>query len=147
MARHFSHELQLRRPPRLTSFAATSNTVERHQKLFRDNELAAQVFHDVTTRLAELLELNIAQQRLDSTHVFSHMARFGRIKLMAVAIQATCSRVVRGASRSVPPPLPTGRVATVRRGQAEDSPYADMTGRSSYKAMVTIFSQECELIW
>jgi len=30
-----------------------SRTVERYQKLFRDNELATQIFHDVTTRLAE----------------------------------------------------------------------------------------------
>jgi hypothetical protein len=35
----------------------SSRTVERYQKLFREDELAAQVFHDVTTRLAEKLEL------------------------------------------------------------------------------------------
>jgi len=63
-----------------------SRTVERYQKLFRDHELAARVFHDVTTRLADELERDIARQRLDSTHVFSHMASFGRTKLMAVAI-------------------------------------------------------------
>ncbi len=30
-----------------------SRTLERYQKLFRDNDLAAQVFHDVTTGLAK----------------------------------------------------------------------------------------------
>ena len=74
-----------------------SRTVERYQKLFRDNDLAALIFHDVTTRLAESLELNISQQRLDSTHVFSHMASFGRTKLMAVAIKRFLTQVRRHA--------------------------------------------------
>ena len=77
-----------------------SRTVERYQKLFRDNDLAALIFHDVTTRLAESLELNISQQRLDSTHVFSHMASFGRIKLMAVAIKRFLTQVKRHAPES-----------------------------------------------
>jgi Transposase DDE domain len=149
-----------------------SRTVERYQKLFRDNELAAQIFHDVTTRLAESLELNIAQQRLDSTHVFSHMARFGRIKLMAVAIKRFLTQVKRHAPESyaalpeafrlryqpAEPQLFAGAKDAEARQRsrqqvAEDlqwiiehfAPYADMTGRSSYKAMVTIFSQQCEL--
>ena len=75
-------------------------TIERYQKLFRDNDLAAQVFHDVTTRLAEVLELNVSQQRLDSTHVFSHMANFGRTKLMAVAIKRFLAQVKRHAPES-----------------------------------------------
>src|SRR5271156_5604637 len=72
-----------------------SRTVERYQKLFRENELATQIFHDVTTRLAELLELDISCQRLDSTHVFSHMASFGRTRLMAVAIKRFLTQVRR----------------------------------------------------
>ena len=72
-----------------------SRTVERYQKLFRDNELATRIFHDVTTRLAEMLELDISCQRLDSTHVFSRMASFGRTKLMAVAIKRFLTQVRR----------------------------------------------------
>ncbi len=49
----------------------------------------------MTTRLADELELDIAQQRLDSTHVFSHMASFGRTKLMAVAIKRFLTQVIR----------------------------------------------------
>ncbi len=75
----------------------SSRTVERYQKLFRENELAAQVFHDVTIGLAEKLELDISRQRLDSTHVFSHMASFGRTKLMAVAIKRFLTQVIRHA--------------------------------------------------
>src|SRR5271168_2699754 len=36
----------------------STRTIERYQKLFRDNDLAAQVFHDVTARLIEKLELD-----------------------------------------------------------------------------------------
>src|SRR3954465_12872701 len=47
-----------------------TRTLERYQKLFRDDALAARVFNDVTTRLTEALELDVSRQRLDSTHVF-----------------------------------------------------------------------------
>src|SRR5271169_6113505 len=150
----------------------SSRTVKRYQKLFRDNDLAAQIFHDVTIRLAELLELNISQQRLDSTHVFSHMASFGRIKLMAVAIKRFLTQVKRHAPESYAAlpeafrlryqPAESQLFAGAKDAEArqrsrqqvaEDLQWiidhfaqcADMTGRSSYKAMVTIFSQQCEV--
>jgi Transposase DDE domain len=149
-----------------------SRTIERYQKLFRDNELATQIFHDVTTRLAEMLELDISCQRLDSTHVFSRMASFGRTKLMAVAIKRFLTQV-----RRHDPELYTALPEEFRRRYepaesqlfsgakdaearqrsrqqaAEDllwiierfAKCADMTGRTSYKALVTIFNQQCEL--
>jgi len=150
----------------------STRTLERYQKLFRDNDLAAQIFHDVTIRLAESLELNISQQRLDSTHVFSHMASFGRTKLMAVAIKRFLTQVKRHAPESYAalpeafrlryePPVSQlfagAKDAEARQRSrqqvAEDLQWiiehfarcADMTGRSSYKAMVTIFSQQCEV--
>jgi hypothetical protein len=150
----------------------SSRTIERYQKLFRDDDLAAQIFHDVTIRLAEVLELNISQQRLDSTHVFSHMASFGRIKLMAVAIKRFLTQVKRHAPAlyaAMPEAFRLRYEPTVsqlfagakdaesrqrsRQQVAEDLQWiiehfaqcADMTGRSSYKAMVTIFSQQCEV--
>ena len=102
----------------------SSRTVERYQKLFREDELAAQVFHDVTIGLAEMLELDISRQRLDSTHLFSHMASFGRTKLMAVAIKRFLTQVIRHAPEqyaALPEefrqPLRTGGVAIVRRRQ------------------------------
>jgi hypothetical protein len=149
-----------------------SRTVERYQKLFRDHDLAVLIFHDVTTRLAESLELNISQQRLDSTHVFSHMASFGRIKLMAVAIKRFLTQVKRHAPESYAAlpeafrlryqPAESQLFAGAKDAEArqrsrqqvaEDLLWiiehfancADMTGRSSYKAMVTIFSQQCEV--
>ena len=102
----------------------STRTIERYQKLFRDDDLAARVFHDVTTRLAEKLELDVARQRLDSTHVSSHMACFGRTKLMAVAIKRFLTQLQRHdpasyacAARGVPRPLPAAGVAVVRRRQ------------------------------
>ena len=73
----------------------STRSIERYQKMFRDDELAISVFQDVTTRLAEKLELDITCQRLDSTHVFSHMASFGRTKPTAVAIKRFLTQVRR----------------------------------------------------
>jgi hypothetical protein len=148
-----------------------SRTVERYQKLFRDHELATQIFHDVTTRLAEMLELDISCQRLDSTHIFSHMASFGRTKLMAVAIKRFLTQVRRhtpelyaalpeefrrryepAESQLFAGPKDAESRQRSRQQAAEDLLWtierfancADMAGRTSYKALVTIFNQQCE---
>ncbi len=75
--------------------AVSARTVERYQKLFREDDLAARVFEEVTTRLIKALDLDVSRQRLDSTHVFSHMASFGRTKLMAVAIKRFLTQLKR----------------------------------------------------
>ena len=75
--------------------AVSTRTVERYQKLFRDNDLAARIFEDVTDRLVRALDLDVSRQRLDSTHVFSHMASFGRTKLLAVAIKRFLTQLQR----------------------------------------------------
>src|SRR5271157_5576140 len=64
-----------------------TRTVERYQELFLEDDLAALTFKNVTETLVKKLEQDVSLQRLDSTHVFSHMATFGRTKLMAVAIK------------------------------------------------------------
>src|SRR5690606_2748802 len=61
-------------------------TLARYIRLFREDELAQQVMVDDTNELIQRLELDVSKQRLDSTHLHSNMARFGRIKLMATAI-------------------------------------------------------------
>ena len=68
-------------------------TIERYIKLFRDDELAQAIMHDVTGELVQLLELDVSKQRLDSTHIESNMAKFGRMKLMATAIRRQCDVV------------------------------------------------------
>jgi len=62
-------------------------TLDRYCKLFREDDIAKQVMSDVTARLVEVLELDVSKQRLDSTHVSSNMAVFGRTRLMGVAIK------------------------------------------------------------
>ena len=62
-------------------------TIERYNKLFREDELASQIMQRVTAKLVERLELDVSKQRLDSTHVQSNMATFGRTRLMGVAIK------------------------------------------------------------
>jgi hypothetical protein len=150
----------------------SSRTVERYQKLFRDDELAARVFQDVTIRLADRLELDVSRQRLDSTHVSSHMACFGRTKLMAISVKRFLTQLKRHAPedhaalpedflRRYQPPesqlFAAAKDAEARQRSrqqaAEDllwiiERFADRpewTGRSTYKALVTIFHQQCEV--
>jgi hypothetical protein len=149
-----------------------ARTVERYQKLFRDDDLAARVFEEVTTRLVKALDLDVSRQRLDSTHVFSHMASFGRTKLMAVAIKRFLTQLRRhdpDAYPALPEEFrrryepsqarlfadakdPEAR-ARCRQQAAEDLRFVidrfadrgDLANRSTYKALITIFDQQCEL--
>src|SRR3954453_18083033 len=149
-----------------------TRTLERYQQLFRDNDLAATVFDKVTTRLVDALDLDVSRQRLDSTHVFSHMATFGRTKLMAVAIKRFLTQLQRhdntayaalpdhlrrryapAQSRLFADAKDADARARCRQQAAEDLHFIinrfadrpDHTNRSTYKAMVTIFGQQCEL--
>jgi Transposase DDE domain len=152
--------------------AVCARTIERYQALFRDNDLAARVFEDVTDRLVRALDLDVSRQRLDSTHVFSHMARFGRTKLRAVAIQRFLTQLKRhdpDAYAALPEALrqryepARARLcadaqdaearARCRQQVAEDLHFviarfadrAEITKRSTYQALITIFGQQCEL--
>src|SRR5260370_6743623 len=42
----------------------SARTAERYQKLFRDNDLAAGLFEDVTDQLVRALDLDVSRQRL-----------------------------------------------------------------------------------
>ena len=151
----------------------SARTVERYQRLFRENDLAAVLFEDVTDRLVRALDLDVSRQRLDSTHVFSHMASFGRTKLLAVAIKRFLTQLKRhdsDAYAALPEDLRQRYLpaqsrlfadakdaearARCRQQAAEDLHFlihrfaesADHTKRSSYQALITIFGQQCELI-
>jgi hypothetical protein len=149
-------------------------TFERYRALFVEDEGAGQVMQDVTDRLIDLLELDIAKQRLDSTHVFSNMASFGRTRLMAVTIKRFLTQVKRhhlADFEALPAELrrryapsqaqllskeskdADGR-AKSRQQVAEDlraliDRFADHAGlhdRPSYQALVTVFAQQCEIV-
>jgi len=70
-------------------------TLERNIARFKDDDLAESVMAEVTARLVELLGLKIDRQRLDSTHVFSDMACFGRTRLMGVAVKRFLTQLKR----------------------------------------------------
>ncbi len=150
-----------------------TRTFDRYQKLFLEDDLARQVFENVTEVLVGKLELDVSRQRLDSTHVFSHMATFGRTKLMAVAIKRFLVQVKRhnpDAYTALPEALrlryelaqsqlfgdatDAEKRQRSRQQAAEDllwviEHFADqptMTSRQSYKALLTIFSQQCEVV-
>ena len=149
-------------------------TFERYRALFLEDEGAGQVMQDVTDRLIDLLELDIRKQRLDSTHVFSNMASFGRTRLMAVTIKRFLTQVKRHdladfealaievRKRYAPSQAQLlakeskdadGR-ARSRQQVAEDTRelidrFADHAGlrdRPSYQALVSVFAQQCEIV-
>jgi hypothetical protein len=149
-------------------------TVERYNKLFRHNALAAEVMQQVTCRLVELLQLDVSQQRLDSTHVHSNMAQFGRMKLMATAIRRFLTQLKRhdeAGYQALPEPLrqryeqsdhsifgwktlDDDGVRQLRQQIAEDLAWLvehfrrdkQHHGRSTYQALLTVFEQQCEVI-
>lgn len=148
-------------------------TLERYIVLFEKDELAKKIFHDVTTMLAELLELKVDKQRLDSTHIFSDMASFGRTRLMGVAIKRFLTQVLRhhpNAYEALPEVLrqryrpsvhqmfgDTGKDKKSRRllrqQVAEDMHFlighftamAPLNNGTCYKAMERIFYEQCEV--
>lgn len=150
----------------------SDRTVERYQKLFTEDDLASRLFSELTVTLTDLLELNVSRQRLDSTHVFSHMATFGRVRLMAVAIKRCLTQIKRHAAEdysALPEELRARYAPSESKlfGEAKDADararsrqqvaedmllvverFADhkgINGRSSYSSLVRIFQQQCEV--
>jgi Transposase DDE domain len=149
-------------------------TLERYRALFIDDELAVKVMDAVNRSLIDQLDLTIDQQRLDSTHVFSNMASFGRTRLMAVAIKRFLTQVKRHHQAdydALPEELlqryapSQGKLFTAKGQSAEDrvknrqrvaddmhdlierfADHAGLRDRSSYQAMMTIFEQHCEIV-
>ena len=148
-------------------------TIARYLTLFRNDELAQQVMSTVTGELVKLLELDVSKQRLDSTHIESNMAKFGRTRLMGIAIKNFLTQVKRHDERSY------GRIRKVvreryepdrnrlfgdwsqkedwsklRQTVAEDMHYLveryaknrQHRDRSTYKMLVKVFEQQCEVV-
>ena len=149
-------------------------TFERYRALLLEDESACGIMDKVTVELVRELEINIDKQRLDSTHVFSNMASFGRTRLMGVTIKRFLTQVQRhhrddydslpealrrryavspaklfaGEGKSAEDHLRT------RQQVAEDlhalierfATHEGLKDRPSYKAMVTVFTQQCELV-
>jgi hypothetical protein len=147
--------------------------LEWYIQYFQQEDLAQEAMHKVTTQLVGLLEIKIDRQRLDSTHVFSDMASFGRTRLMGVAVKRFLTQVKRHdplAYASLEEALRQRYAPSVHQlfGQsgtdsesrrlllrqvAEDmhglihhfGDKAEHAGRSSDKAMERIFHEQCEV--
>ena len=151
----------------------SERTLERYQGYFAQDELAQRVMHDVTTRLVAVLGLQIDQQRLDSTHVFSDMAHFGRTRLLGVTLKRFLTQLKRHdppAYAALPEALrqryapsdqrlfgDTARdqesQRRLRQQVAEDlhemlrrfAAPCPQAQRDSYKAMERVFYEQCEV--
>jgi len=148
-------------------------SLERYISYFEEDNLAKTIMSDITVELVDLLGIKIDQQRLDSTHIFSDMASFGRTRLMGVAIKRFLTQVIRsnrqdhdsldesfrqryapGINQLFADTKKNSESRRLLRQQvAEDMYYlmkrfADMdkhNGKDSYKALERIFYEQCDV--
>lgn len=149
-------------------------TVEYYKRLLREgDDQCAEIFGTVTKQLVDELQLNIDKQRLDSTHVFSNMAKLGRTQLMATAIKRFLTQVSRHnkeAYAALPAELLARYAPAESRifgfGRPSDEEYAKriqqlaedlhylteqfaadptINTRTSYQALARIFQDHCEV--
>ncbi len=153
-----------------TTASMSHATIERYMELFAEEDIAADVFHRVTSALIEALELDVSRQRLDSTHVFSDMATFGRSKLMGVTIKRFLTQLKRH-HRPAYDALP--EELTVRYAPSQAKLFGDFNGgrkrlrqtvaedllflvnrfaedqavvnHTSYQAMARVLHEQCEV--
>ena len=148
-------------------------TLERYITHFEKDNLAKVTMDKITAALVEALSTKIDQQRLDSTHIFSDMASFGRTRLMGVAIKRFLTQVIRDDEQdynSLDESLRQHYAPSVnqlfadtkkdsesrrllRQQVAEDMYYLvkrfgdldEYTRKSTYKAVERIFYEQCEV--
>jgi len=148
-------------------------TLERYINLFEDDNIAKTVMLEITVTLVDLLELNIDKQRLDSTHIFSDMASFGRTRLMGVAIKRFLTQVIRhnkedynsleesfrnryapGVNQLFADTKKDSESRRLLRQQVAEDMYfvvrhfgsnAEHNGKDSYKAVERIFYEQCNV--
>ena len=148
-------------------------TLERHIDLFEQDDLAKATMGEITTKLVEVLNIKIDKQRLDSTHIFSDMASFGRTRLMGVAIKRFLTQLKRhskadyqaldesfrhryspGVNQLFADTKKDSESRRLLRQQvAEDMYYliprfadrAEYARKDTYKALERIFYEQCEV--
>jgi len=155
-------------------FEISQRTIERYIARFHDDEsLAGDLFVTLTDYLVGELEISVKKQRLDSTHVLSDMAVFGRARMMGVAIKRLLAAVEKHqpeAFEQVSPELRErylkvsdaqvfgGAQAGEQQRQARSDAAEDMhrvivlfadhsviSTWERYELLVTMFEQQCEL--
>lgn len=146
------------------------SSIERYSSYFRESALAQKVFHCVTSALIDILELDVSRQRLDSTHIYSDMATFGRTKLMGVAIKRFLKQLKRHEQTLFDQLRPEihqryivsesklfgayqGTRQQLRQSVAEDLLYlvstftehSDIEGWTTYKALKRVLEEQCDV--
>jgi hypothetical protein len=152
----------------------SSRTVERYKRLIVKDDLAGRIMEDITSALIEKLDLSIAKQRLDSTHIESNMAQFGRTRMMGVAIKRFLTQLKRHDGEvydGLPDELrsryqPSGYLLfgdvkkdAESRRLLRDQVARDMHGlierfavdekhstRSTFTMLVRVFNEQCEVV-
>ena len=147
------------------------SSIERYGKLIVKDGLDRDIFEKVTAALIEALELDVSRQRLDSTHIQSDMAVFGRTRMMAVTVKRFLVQLKRHESElygQLPAELieryaPAesqmfghykGDRHKTRQRIAQDllllvSRFAGnkaVTDRGSYKAMQRVLAEQCDVV-
>ena len=155
-------------PPATASMSHA--TIERYSGLISQDGLYRDVFDGVTGALIRALDVDVSRQRLDSTHIHSDMAVFGRTRLMAVTIKRFLTQLKRHEPhqhQQLPAELIarytpaesqmfgryTGDRRAMRQTLAEDllalvSRFAGeraIVSRSSYKAMARVLAEQCDV--
>lgn len=148
-------------------------TVDNYRKVLREDEQAQKIFEEVTAEIVRQLNLTISKQRLDSTHLFSDMAQFGRLKLLAVTVKRFLVQLKRHDPKSyaaLPQELKERYASSESRlfgmGSKKQQSYEKsiaeiaedigllltrfgeekaIAGRSSFKALARVFSEHCEV--
>jgi len=148
-------------------------SLERYIVLFEKDDLAKSTMEEITIKLVDILGIEIDKQRLDSTHIFSDMASFGRTRLMGVAIKRFLTQVIRSnkddynsleeSFRNRYAPGVNQLFADTKKDReshrllrqqvAEDMHFiiryfgdnAEYNGKDSYKAVERIFYEQCEV--
>jgi hypothetical protein len=148
-------------------------TLERYINLFEEDEIAKTIMSKVTAKLVESLDIKIDRQRLDSTHIFSDMASFGRTRLMGVAIKRFLTQLKRhnisdyeslaasllqryapGVNQLFADIKKDSESRRLLRQQVAEDMYSlvklfadnsSHNGKDTYKAMERIFYEQCEV--
>ena len=151
-------------------------TVENYKRLLREgDDYCADIFGTVTAALVQEFQIDISRQRLDSTHVFSYMARLTRSNLMAVTIKRFLTQVLRhdpAAHAALPEDLiqryapAEGRIFGYGKTKADSAELVSriqqtaedlhfliehfhanpsLNQRTTWQALIRVFADHCEL--
>lgn len=93
---HYNADLLLQYALNIDQGAEISRaTFFRYQKLFREEDVGREVMRLITDELLKKANIDLSEQRLDSTHVLGNMAAFSRRRLMHHTIYAFLTQLKR----------------------------------------------------